>query len=282
MAESTPVGNELGRPDYLADAWQRLEWANSDGQTVNDLSKWFMEASAYAIWVEHEGDRWQAICRRLCDPAVEQARLTELARALGSFLDHSRAALNYVVYQLALLAIREDPALNSPDRPAKERLRPETVEYPIVRTREHFGGHNGIRNLPDKYRDFIKEKQPYDGKDQRLWVLNQLAREYRHRLVHTVAISPVENLHHVRVNGQIIAPPDMEIIPHERLKDGDVILRFSLPGIDPDAHVYPQVVITVGIDHPLGRGIAGTRVLNDIRAVVGAVMAEAETEFFPA
>jgi hypothetical protein len=284
MLESTPVGDELhgeGRPDYLADAWQRLEWANGDGQTFSDLGKWFMEASAYAIWVEHEGDRWQATFRRLCDPAVEQEKLTELARALGSFLDHSRAALNYVVYQLALLAIRENPALNSPDLPSRQRLRPETVEYPIVRKREHFGGHNGIRNLPDKYRDFIEAKQPYDGEDQRLWMLNELAREYRHRLVHAIAISPVENLHHVLVNGQIIATPDMEIIPHEHLKDGDVILRFSLPGIDPDAHVHPQVVITVGIDHPLGRGIVGTGVLNDISAVVGAVMAEAETEFFP-
>jgi hypothetical protein len=283
MSERTLAGRGLdgGRnPDYLADAWQRLEWANSNGQAFDDLSQWFMDVGAYAIWVEHEGDRWQATFRRLCEPSIEQEKRTALALALGSFLDHSRAALNYTVYQLALLAIREEPALVSPDLPKRQQLRPETVEFPIVRKPEHFDSHSGIRNLPEKYRDFLKPKQPYHGEDQRLWKLNELAREYRHRLMHTIAISPVENLHHVLVNGQITPTPDMEIIPHERLEDGDVLLRFTLPGIEPDAHVQPQVVITVGIDHPLGRGIVGTGVLNDIRAVVAAVINEVEAEFF--
>jgi hypothetical protein len=100
--------------------------------------------------------------------------------------------------------------------------------------------------------------------------------------VHTAAILPVENLHHVLVNGQIVLTPDMEIIPRDRLEDGDVILRFALPGIDPHADVKPQVVIRVGIDHPRYSSMIGTRVLNDIRAVVAAVMIEVEAEFFSA
>jgi hypothetical protein len=284
VSESTPVGDELdgtGGTDYLADVWQRLDWANADGQTFARLSKWFDETGAHGIWVEHDGDRWQATFRRLGDPAVEQEKLTELARVLGSFLEHSRAALNYTVYQLALLALRENPALNSPDLPGKERLRPEMVEYPIVRQREHFRSHNGIRNLPDKYRGIIEAKQPYDGRNQGLWMLNELAREYRHRVVHAAAISPIESMHHVLVNDQPIETPDMEIIPHERLKDGDVILRFSLPNLDTDARVYPVAALTVGIDHPLTRGLIGTGVLNEIGAALLPIIKEIEAKFFP-
>lgn len=284
MSETTTIGNELegdGSPDYLADAWQRLEWANRDGQTFERLSKWFGDTGAHAIWVEYQGDRWQATFRRLCDPAVEQKKLAEVARALGSFLDHSRAALNYTVYQLALLAIREDPALNSPDLPNKDRLRPETVEYPIVHNREQLRDHSGIRNLPDTYRTIIEAKQPYDGQNQGLRLLNELAREYRHRVVHPAAIAPIEDMHRVYVNDQLVETPDMEIISRERLADGDIILRFSLPGIEPGAQVYPQVAITVGIDHPLTRGRIGMGVLNEIGAGILPVISEIEAEFFP-
>jgi hypothetical protein len=187
MSESTPVGNEPdgdGTIDYLADAGQRLEWANGDGQTFQAVSEWLIGTRAYAIWVEFEGNRWQATFRRIIDPAIEQEKLKDLALALGSFLEHSRAALNYAVYQLALLAIRNDPSLNSPELPRKDRLLPDKVEYPIVRSPDQFRGHNGIRNLPDEYRRVIEAKQPYNGQHNGLWMLQELAREYRHRVVH--------------------------------------------------------------------------------------------------
>jgi hypothetical protein len=262
--QSRPEGDELV-DDPFAYVNVRIRWANSDGKAANELSEWFVNTGAYAIWVEHDGDRWRATFRRLCDPTVEKEKLDDLARHLGSFLDHSRAALNYAVYQLALLAIRENPALNSPETPRKERLVPETVEYPIVRTRKQFRYHNGIRNLPHKYRRAIEQVQPYDGKNQGLWILQELGREYRHRLVHSAAVAPVADMHHVLVNGALIATPDMTVCLHERLKDGDVILRFSLPGLEPGANVKPQIVLTVGIDHILTSGIPSLRVLNEIR-----------------
>ncbi len=268
---STSEGHELG-DDPLADVGHRLRWANSDGKAANDLSNWFVETGAYAIWVEHEGDRWQATFRRLCDPTVEAEQLDNLARHLGSFLDHGRAVLNYAAYQLALLALREDPSLNGPDILRKDRLLPEKIEYPIVRCRKQFRGHNGIRNLPDKYRSAIEAVQPYNGQNQGLWMLQELAREYRHRVVHAAAIAPVEDLHHVLVNGQLVKTPDMEVIPRERLEDGDVILRFSLPNIEPDARVYPVVVLAVAIDHPLTRGLPCVRVLNQIRTDAEAAL----------
>jgi len=284
MSEFTPVGDELNGepiPDYFADVGRRLEWANGDGQAFNDLSKSLRDTGAYGIWVEFEGDRWKATFRRLCDPAVEEEALTELAHVLGSFLEHSRAALNYAVYQLALLAIRENPALNDPALPGKDRLRPDTVEYPITRRQEDFSSHNGIRNLPEKYRGVIKAHQPYDGKNQGLRMLNELAREYRHRVVHAAAITPIEDMHHVLINDVPVPTLDMEIIPRERLEDGDVVLRFSLPDTYAGANVKPNVVIAVGIAHALTRGLDGTRVLNEIAGDVNAALDEIEREFFP-
>ncbi|HXN36416.1 MAG TPA: hypothetical protein VN892_00095 [Solirubrobacteraceae bacterium] len=268
MAESTPIGDEpvLGS---LRDAWQRLEWANSDGEAFARVGKGLVETGAYAVWVEHDGDRWQATFRRLCDPAIEEEALDELARRLGAFLEHNRAALNYCAYQFALLALRKNPALDSPDLLAKDRLRADKIECPLVRNREQFRGHNGIRNLPDEHRDVLDAIQPYDGRNEGLWLLQELAREYRHRVVHPAAITPVEDMHHVLVNGVRMDTHDMEIVPHERLEDGDVVLRFSLPGIDPDADVKPQIVLTIGIDHVLARGLKGTSVLNQITADIG-------------
>ena len=271
MAESTPVGDEVVLGSFH-DAGQRLAWANSDGQAFADVGKWLVDSGAYAMWVEHEGDRWQATFRRLCEPAIEAEKLDELARRLGSFLEHSRATLNYCAYQFALLALRKNPALNSPELRREDRLRPDKVECPIVRSREQFRGHSGVRNLPDEYRRVLDEIQPYDGRNESLWLLQELAREYRHRVVHPAAITPVKDMHHVLVNGVVVDTPDMEVIPHERLKDGDIVLRFSLPGIDPDAHVKPEVALTIGIDHALTRGLEGTGVLSRIIADVGAAM----------
>lgn len=284
LSESTSVGDEPGNdgvPDYLADAGQRLEWANGDGQTFQRVSEWLIKTGAYAIWVEFKGDRWQATFRRIVEPSVERQKLSELSLALGSFLEHSRAALNYAAYQLALLAIREDPSLNSPERPRKDRLLPEKVEYPIVRNPGQFRDHNGIRNLPDEYRAIIESKQPYDGRHNGLWMLQELAREYRHRVVHAAAITPVEDMHHVFADDRLVPASGMEVVPHERIKDGDVLLRFTIPDTHTYTNVAPKLVLTIGIDHRLTRGLGGMSVLNEIGADVMAVLDEIEAEHFP-
>jgi hypothetical protein len=257
MSEHMPIGDEFGE-DHLADAGQRLQWANDDGRAFGELSKWFGKTGAYAVHVQREGDRWQASWHRFIAPGVEAEKFTELARLLGSFLDHTRAALNYAAYQLALHALRQDPSLEG-------SLIPESVEFPIFRDPKLFKSQNRIKKLPQQHRDAIEAVQPYDGRYPGLGMLHELAREYRHRVVHATAILPAEDAYHVLVNGQLIEPTNLEVIPHQRLGHGDVVMRFSLPGIDADAHVYPQVAITVGIDHALCRELIGVGVLNQIR-----------------
>jgi hypothetical protein len=258
--QSTPEGDEAHGPIYpLLDAGQRLEWADSDGEQFDALSAWFNEAGAYALFVQRDGDRWEARWHRFIEPEVEAEKFTELARLLGSFLDHSRAALNYAVYQLASFAFDRDPSLRG-------QLNPDFVEFPIFNDPESFRKKNKIKKLPEGYRDAIEAVQPYDGRYPGLWVLHELAREFRHRVIHAAAILPQEGVTHLLINGQVILlPPDRELVPHERLEDGDVVMRFSIPGVDPDADVKPQYAVAVAIDHPLTRNLIGTSVLNQIR-----------------
>lgn len=250
------AGNEPIYP--FDDARQRIDWADKDGEAFSELSKWFNDTGAYAVHIQRHGDRWEATWHRFIEADVEAEKFMELARLLGSFLDHMRAALNYTTYQLALHALRVDPSL-------KGKLIPEKVEFPIFQDPKVFGDQNKVKKLPEKYRRAIESVQPYEGLYPGLWWLHELAREYRHRVLHPTALIPADDAHRILVNGVPIDPPaDLEIIPRERLTHGDVIMRFSLSALPLDAKVHPQVATKVGIDHPLTRSLIGTSVLNRI------------------
>ncbi len=90
----------------------------------------------------------------------------------------------------------------------------------------------------------------------------------------------VPEFYEVRVDGESCHPDDLEIVPHKRLEDGDIVLYFSLPFHNPYANVDPQVAAAVGIDHPLCRGVQGTSVLDQIRSDVGYVMETFAVTFF--
>jgi hypothetical protein len=141
---------------------------------------------------------------------------------------------------------------------------PTESSSPIFNDPNKFRDNNKIKELPDKHRKVIESIQPYDGRYPGLWLLHELAREYRHRVLHTTGIEPALAAYHVLVNGFPIIPPDLERIPHERLKDGDILMRFTLD-VDANASVHPQAAVTVGIDHPLARGLIGQSVINQIR-----------------
>ena len=103
--------------DRLADVWQRLAWANRDGEAFSDGCKWFRENGSYAIHVQSLAEhRWEARFHRFISDEDESELFVELSRLLGSFLDHSRAVLNYATYQLAcspLSKIRASRAASS-------------------------------------------------------------------------------------------------------------------------------------------------------------------------
>jgi hypothetical protein len=252
-------------PPSLVDAWQRIEWANSDGKAVEMLIDTFHATDPYTIHIQPDNDRWKATFERTIDPAAEAVELTKIARSLGSFLDNTMAALNYLTYQLALLAIAEDPSLDGV-------LKPERVEFPIFRDRGLYRDYNRIEKLPDKYRLPIEDVQPYNGGHDGLWMLHELSRKYRHRLIHPIAVwAPAE------FQG-IDGVEDLEVVYRTKpLEHGDVILTFALGSRE---DVNPKVAIAVGIDHPgcADRGAAG--ILQEIVDEVGPILAHFEVEVF--
>jgi hypothetical protein len=115
----------------LTDAWLRVDWADMHGHLFADRSVEFLRTEPYRLWAEWNGARWEVRFHSRTDPKAELLALTELARPLGAFLDHARAALNYTAYQVALLAVRDDPSLLKPPTDGGKPFRPESVEFPI-------------------------------------------------------------------------------------------------------------------------------------------------------
>jgi len=266
-------GPQVPVVNHLADTWQRFAWANDARQVFGELSGRLGQPGTDTIRTEHAGDRWEARFHRMIDPTDEAAIFDELARALGAFLDHTRAALNHAAYQLASLAIREDPTLAGTVNPGR-------IEFPIFTQRAVFNRYNRVKTLPERYRHALEALQPFDGQKQGLWILHVLAQESRHRVVHPVAIWPSEDLYNVWVDGQPIPASDVEVVPHDRLEDGDILMRVCIPGASSHSDVRSQVVVAVGIDHPLCRGRTGTAVLDRIRQEAAAALLKLAEEFF--
>ncbi len=247
----------------LGDSWCRFDWAQDDCEALNGLQRAFRDSGTYSTWVQPESDRRHVIFRLMVDPATERQRLNPLARLFGTALDHGRATLNYLTYQLAQIALIEDPTL---------QLRPEAVEFPIFNDADSFRINNRVKKLPDKYRDRLEEVQPYDGKNQGLWMLHELAREFRHRLIHPMAVFPVGDYHGIfrdPIDGSI---GDVDIwYQGGALKDGDKLFSFTVSDdFQPD--MTPPIQIAIGVDHPLCENTTMNDVLQAIMDDIVTVM----------
>jgi len=265
----------------LADAWLRVDWADMHGHLFRDRSVEFFQTEPYRLWAEWNGDQWDVRFHSRTDPDAEKRALTELARLLGGFLDHARAALNYTAFQVAWLAVRENPSLAEPPASGEAVFRPESVEFPIFTSQTLYKRQNRLKKLPAKYTEPIEAVQPYHGGHDVLWVLHELAAQYRHHVVHPAVVWPVHASHRVVVGGQEITADRIESFPRARLEPGEVLLRFNLEGVEIGVPVDPRVMLAAGIDHPLCEGREAVGLLNAIVKEVGDVMETIQQTLFP-
>jgi hypothetical protein len=126
----------------------------------------------------------------------------------------------------------------------------------------------------------LEALQAFDDTAEGLWTLQELSREYRHRLVYPVAIWPAEDPYEVFVDGLSIPASQIEVVSHQHLADGDVVMRFAMRGATALSRVEPQVIVALGNDHPLCHGHLATTVLNRIAVEIGATMVELGEGFF--
>jgi hypothetical protein len=250
--------------DRLDDARIRLRWANRDAAEFHAICRWFEQTDAYAVEVERGDDNvWEATWRKPIDPVDENVKFDELARLLGSFLDHGRAALNYSAYQLACHALAQDTSLAG-------ALKPWSVEFPIFDDPRRYRDGNRLKQLPDAYGAPIEQLQPYHGSGSGLWLLHRLAATFRHNVIHVVVIDVLESIYSLEVDGEPQFPNVLKIIPHERVADGDKLMRFKLDTDSSD--VRPIVPIVIGIDHELCPERDAVGVLNEIARDVQAAI----------
>lgn len=249
----------------LTDAAMRLQWAQADSKALVDSMINFRESDPYTTWLHQKGDRWYWTFRRVASPEDEAEALTTGARVFGTFLDHMRAALNYLVYQVAELSLREDPTLQG-------KLRPASTEFPIFKSGTLFRKQNRIKQLPEKHLSRFRQVQPYKGGNNGLWILQELAGQYRHSLIHPVAMHPFGSYEGLFSEVMPRSADDVEIIyTGGLLKDGDDLCSFRAPGpMNPDD--YPKIVIAVGVSHPECEGLTLIDVLNAINAEVIAIL----------
>ncbi len=250
----------------LADTWRRLDWSESDGKALQRVLESFQKTDPYAIGTKFNGERWEGSFHRLVDPRVELKWFDQMSRLLGSYVDNLRAALNYLTYQTALLALREDPSLTD--------LRPESVEFPIFLNPADYSG-NRIKKLPNKFQGVFRSVQPDNSDFYGLWPLHELARESRHRIVHPVAMVPFKAFHGAIVNGQ---PTDaFEVVYEGPLINGKVVMLIDAPE---DADVHAKMAISPGIQHSLCEGQQMMDVVNEMGDAVRRAVIRIETTHF--
>lgn len=254
----------------LDDAWRRVDWADSDGETLKMTIDSFTATDPYTVHVQFDGHWGTATFRRLIDPISEAEWFAQIARIFGSYLDDSRASLNYAAYQAALQVVGKDPA---------STLNPESVEFPIFNTQSEFDKKYWVKAFPDEYRKVFNQVQPRKGRYPGLWMLHELARKYRHRLIHPVRAASFSDYHGVFVDG---VPIDgVEILHDGPLEDDDVVLRFPFVGEpEPGVNVYPAVAIAIGLDDPSCHGRHMIEIANMISDDASTALNKVAVKFF--
>ncbi len=248
------------------DCRTRMEWAERDAKTLRDNIETFGKSGAYMILIQEQSDCWTAHFIKFIEKDAEAKQFGEFARSFGTFLDHVRASLNYLTYQLALLALRQNPTL-------QEILNPDSVEFPIFDDPDIFRKNNRVKQLPEQYRRLLEDVQPYATGDNGLWLLHELAREYRHRVLHPIFAWSVAEGYGVTVDGKEITDLTVTYNPERPLKHEDELFRWVMPaGTDRNSHVNPYAPVPIGLSHPLCRGIHCGATVQEIRLAAWQVI----------
>ena len=182
--DGAPYGMPWRHP-HLATSWLRLERAELHRKAFSDLWHAFLdnEADPYEIALNVQDDGTGTLS---VYPA-EHMPVSDLSLELGEMLYQLRAALDAIVYGLAIIDSGSDPPPNE-----------HRIEFPI--RREEPDDFDDLRwkagPLTDEHWDMIKSVQPYRAREQEDWhinfvydslaLINDWARIDRHRRLHVV------------------------------------------------------------------------------------------------
>ena len=77
-----------------------------------------------------------------------------------------------------------------------------------------IGSRSSLRGTPIL---ILEAVQPFHGGSAALWILHELAAQYRHHLVHPAIVWPVADRHRVVVGGKEIEADKIETFPKAKL-----------------------------------------------------------------
>ncbi len=227
-----------------------MGWADDNGKSLHSEVQSFVDSEPYLVRIQLEGEDGTATLCRMIDPAVEAEIFDRCAQLIGSYLDNVRAALNYLAYSFAVM-----------DAPLNPKLRPDSVEFPIFRDANMFRKLNRVKQLSQEHLAAIEAVQPYDGQRQGLWLLHELSRVYRHRLIHPTKLGTLDAHHSVEVTNGILT--NLEVLYSGLVEDETPVLRFTVTH-EGKAHAHANIGVSVCIDHALCRGRQCMEVINEI------------------
>jgi hypothetical protein len=220
------------------DAWQSLDWADGEAETVNTEIKNFREGQPYPIKAESYPDNTGG--EIALNPVRGRRNLVLWSKRVGAAIGYMRAALNYATYQIALI-----------DCPGKA----DWVEFPVFDNPGRFQQENRVKGFAQHRYALIETMQPYHGRTDALWWLHELARLHRHRLIRPVVDIPVQSINSLSlIRGSL---DDITLTPNvltEMPEDKTVIARWhnSSPA-ETQVDVEPDLAVKIVLDDPLVR-----------------------------
>lgn len=232
----------------LRTARLRLEKAQAHRRRIAELWNGFAEGDEPYTTVVHVDDDGEGVIEIYSSPTMPR---DEISLELGELLYQLRAALDSLVYELAIIDTGQNPPPNA-----------DKLEFPIRTSQAAFEHVRWkIAPLSQQHQRLIGALQPYAAAQQTdamkmmaeaLELLNDWARRDRHRSLHVVA-SWAANAQPLLTLPEGCTLDWLTIAPEGPLEQQSQVARFRLSGWQPhlDLEANPNLTIDVAIDEPL-------------------------------
>jgi hypothetical protein len=88
-----------------------------------------------------------------------------------------------------------------------------------------------VKKLSEKYRRAFEHEQPYNGRNPNLFILHELSRIYRHRVIHPVTGVLASDENRITIQGGSGTIERQQLIHSGPFTSDDKIMTFTLRGL---------------------------------------------------
>lgn len=238
----------------------RLERAEQHLQSLETEVKRWLGINPYSLFHEFDTQGGDNVIR------VRPYRWTiplEFGLIISDCIHNLRAALDNLLYDLALAHNRGNPLPSEVE---------ERVMFPISRDRKKFktGGAWRIRDIDPRAQAIIEGLQPYNQGNNYasdpLWVLNELSRIDKHRLVYTTLLSQGEGVFGFAGEGHVY---DVRLFGSDPagIEHTVEVVRYRAKPFEPGGKVHVQFAFKFDIAFGQGSPKYGERIPPTLAAL---------------